>query len=235
MALMDRQYLDTPFYGVGQFTSWLRQQGHGVNEKRVRRLLRLMGLDAVCPGPHTSKPGKGDGHQVFPYLLKGLEINTVGQVFGTDITYIPMPRGFLYLTAFIDWYSRYVVSWELSNSLSSAFCLSCLGNACEVMVPGIINTDQGGQYTSVEFSKAVLDMGIKLSMDGKGRAIDNVFTERFWRSLKYEEVYLRAYADGKEAWQGIKRYIEFYNHERPHSKLGGKTPAEVFGNALLVA
>lgn len=232
---MDRQYLDTPFYGVGQFTSWLRQQGHGVNEKRVRRLLRLMGLDAVCPGPHTSKPGKGDGHQVFPYLLKGLEINTVGQVFGTDITYIPMPRGFLYLTAFIDWYSRYVVSWELSNSLSSAFCLSCLGNACEVMVPGIINTDQGGQYTSVEFSKAVLDMGIKLSMDGKGRAIDNVFTERFWRSLKYEEVYLRAYADGKEAWQGIKRYIEFYNHERPHSKLGGKTPAEVFGNALLVA
>lgn len=235
MALMDRQYLDTPFYGVGQFTSWLRQQGHGVNEKRVRRLLRLMGLDAVCPGPHTSKPGKGDGHQVFPYLLKGLEINTVGQVFGTDITYIPMPRGFLYLTAFIDWYSRYVVSWELSNSLSSAFCLSCLGNACGVMVPGIINTDQGGQYTSVEFSKAVLDMGIKLSMDGKGRAIDNVFTERFWRSFKYEEVYLRAYADGKEAWQGIKRYIEFYNHERPHSKLGGKTPAEVFGNALLVA
>ena len=232
---MDRQYLDTPFYGVGQFTSWLRNQGHGVNEKRVRRLLRLMGLDAVCPGPHTSKPGKGDGHQVFPYLLKGLEINTVGQVFGTDITYIPMPRGFLYLTAFIDWYSRYVVSWELSNSLSSAFCLSCLGNACEVMVPGIINTDQGGQYTSVEFSKAVLDMGIKLSMDGKGRAIDNVFTERFWRSLKYEEVYLHAYADGKEAWQGIKRYIEFYNHERPHSKLGGKTPAEVFGNAVLVA
>ena len=232
---MDRQYLDTPFYGVGQFTSWLRQQGHGVNEKRVRRLLRLMGLDAVCPGPHTSKPGKGDGHQVFPYLLKGLEINAVGQVFGTDITYIPMPRGFLYLTAFIDWYSRYVVSWELSNSLSSAFCLSCLGNACEVMVPGIINTDQGGQYTSVEFSKAVLDMGIKLSMDGKGRAIDNVFTERFWRSLKYEEVYLHAYADGKEAWQGIKRYVEFYNHERPHSKLGGKTPAEVFGNALLVA
>ena len=232
---MDRQYLDTPFYGVGQFTSWLRNQGHGVNEKRVRRLLRLMGLDAVCPGPHTSKPGKGDGHQVFPYLLKGLEINTVGQVFGTDITYIPMPRGFLYLTAFIDCYSRYVVSWELSNSLSSAFCLSCLGNACEVMVPGIINTDQGGQYTSVEFSKAVLDMGIKLSMDGKGRAIDNVFTERFWRSLKYEEVYLHAYADGKEAWQGIKRYIEFYNHERPHSKLGGKTPAEVFGNAVLVA
>ena len=232
---MDRQYLDTPFYGVGQFTSWLRNQGHWVNEKRVRRLLRLMGLDAVCPGPHTSKPGKGDGHQVFPYLLKGLEINTVGQVFGTDITYIPMPRGFLYLTAFIDWYSRHVVSWELSNSLSSAFCLSCLGNACEVMVPEIINTDQGGQYTSVEFSKAVLDMGIKLSMDGKGRAIDNVFTERFWRSLKYEEVYLRAYADGKEAWQGIKRYVEFYNHERPHSKLGGKTPAEVFGNALLVA
>ena len=232
---MDRQYLDTPFYGVGQFTSWLRNQGHGVNEKRVRRLLRLMGLDAVCPGPHTSKPGKGDGHQVFPYLLKGLEINAVGQVFGTDITYIPMPRGFLYLTAFIDWYSRYVVSWELSNSLSSAFCLSCLGNACEVMVPGIINTDQGGQYTSVEFSKAVLDMGIKLSMDGKGRAIDNVFTERFWRSLKYEEVYLHAYADGKEAWQGIKRYVEFYNHERPHSKLGGKTPAEVFGNAVLVA
>lgn len=228
MDMIDRQYIDTPFYGVGQFTYYLRDKGHDVNPKRVRRLLRLMALSAICPGPHTSKPGKGDGHKVYPYLLKELIINEVGQVYGTDITYIPVKGGFLYLTAFIDWRSRYVVSWELSNSLDTSFCLACLERACEVKMPKIINTDQGAQYTSLLFTERVTSKNIRLSMDGKGRAIDNIFTERLWRSVKYEEVYLRAYENGHDAWLSIDKYIKFYNEQRPHSSLGGKKPKEVF-------
>lgn len=231
MRLLDEQYLQTPFFGVGQFTYWLRQQGHAVNEKRVRRLLRLLDLHAVCPGPHTSKPGDGIEHRVYPYLLKGLDINHPGQVYGTDITYIPLKGGFLYLVAFLDWHSRFVLSWELSNSLDVAFCLQALQQACSVLKPRIINTDQGAQFTSLAFTQQVTGQGINLSMDGKGRAIDNVFTERLWRSLKYEEVYIKSYDDGRDAWRSLDKYFRFYNEQRPHSSLDGKTPREVFESA----
>jgi putative transposase len=228
MRLIDEQYLHTPFYGVNQFTHHLRNEGHQVNPKRIRRLLRLLALSAICPGPHTSKPGKGEEHKVYPYLLRGLTINEVAQVYGTDITYIPLKGGFLYLTAFLDWYSRYVVSWELSNSLEVDFCLHALEQACEVRKPQIINTDQGAQYTSLAFTQKVVNQDINLSMDGKGRAIDNVFTERLWRSLKYEEVYIKSYQDGQDAWRNLDHYIRFYNERRPHDALNGKTPKEVF-------
>lgn len=231
MRLLDEQYLQTPFFGVGQFTYWLCQQGHAVNEKRVRRLLRLLDLHAVCPGPHTSKPGDGTEHRVYPYLLKGLDINHPGQVYGTDITYIPLKGGFLYLVAFLDWHSRFVLSWELSNSLDVAFCLQALQQACSVLKPRIINTDQGAQFTSLAFTQQVTGQGINLSMDGKGRAIDNVFTERLWRSLKYEEVYIKSYDDGRDAWRSLDKYFRFYNEQRPHSSLDGKTPREVFESA----
>lgn len=228
MQLIDKQYLVTPFFGVGQFTDWLRSLGYIINPKRVRRLLRKMALSAVCPGPHTSKPSGDQGHRVYPYLLNGLLINRAGHVYGTDITYIPLKGGFLYLTAFVDWFSRYVLSWELSNSLDTTFCLTALEGACEQRVPLIINTDQGAQYTSLTFSERVLSKGIALSMDGKGRAIDNVFTERFWRTLKYEEVYLKSYQDGLDAYQNLKKYIRWYNEERTHSALNGKTPKTMF-------
>lgn len=229
MRLIDKQYLQTPFYGVGQMTYYLRRSGYRVNPKRVRRLLRKMDLVALCPGPHTSKPGKGADHQVFPYLLRDLEITAVGQVVGTDITYIPLRGGFLYLVAFLDWYSRYVLAWELSNSLDVGFCLQALERVWDQLEVGIINTDQGSQFTSKGFVQAVLEQpGVRLSMDGKGRAIDNVFTERLWRSLKYEEVYLKDYQDGHEAWQQIDLYFRFYNSQRPHSSLGGKNPLELF-------
>jgi putative transposase len=228
MRLMDEEYLKHPFYGVWQMTYFLRNLGHGVNPKRVRRLLRLMGLEAVCPGPHTSKPGKGPGHQVFPYLLKGLEINRPGQVIGTDITYIPMGNGFLYLVAFIDWYSRYVLSWELSNNLGTGFCIEALDRIWDMVEVGILNTDQGSQFTSDSFTGAVKTGGARHSMDGKGRAIDNIFTERLWRSVKYEEVYLKSYSGGLEAWESLNLYFDFYNNERPNKHLGGIPPVKVF-------
>lgn len=235
MLIMDKQYLETPYYGVGQMVYHLRGLGHEVGPKRVRRLLRLMGLAAVCPGPHTSKPGKGEDHQIFPYLLNNMVIDHPGQVVGTDITYIPMRGGFLYLVAFLDWYSRYVMSWELSNSLEVSFCLDALAMAQQMVVPQIINTDQGSQFTCSRFVEAVLDKGSKLSMDGKGRAIDNVFTERFWRTLKYEEVYLNEYRSGTQAWQRISSYMQRYNYSRPNSSLGGACPAQVFWGERKVA
>ena len=229
MRLMDEQYLQTPFYGVMQMTYHFRNLGHEVNPKRIRRLLRLMGLSALCPGPHTSKPEKGVDHQVFPYLLRGMVINRPGQVVGTDITYIPMRNGFLYLVAYIDWFSRYVLSWELSNTLGAEFCLTALEEVWPQLDVEIVNTDQGAQFTSKAFVNAVLANGnTKLSMDGKGRAIDNVFTERLWRSLKYEELYLKSYVDGQEAWREINRYFHYYNTSRPNTNLNGKTPADVF-------
>ena len=234
MRLMDEQYLETPFYGVRQMMYHLRNLGHNVNHKRVRRLLRLMGLVAVCPGPHTSKPGKGDDHQVFPYLLNNITISYPGQVVGTDITYIPTKGGFLYLVAYIDWYSRYVISWELSNSLEASFCIEALQRAQQVHIPTIVNTDQGSQFTCKSYVQEVLSKGSKLSMDGKGRAVDNIFTERFWRSLKYEEVYLHEYRSGLEAWQGIDRYMRFYNERRPNSMLDGAHPIRVFQGELKV-
>jgi len=228
MRLTDEQYLKHPFYGVWQMTYFLRNLGFGVNPKRVRRLLRLMGLEAVCPGPHTSKPGKGTEYQVFPYLLRGLEINRPGQVVGTDITYIPMANGFLYLVAFMDWYSRYVLSWELSNSLDTVFCLEAMKRIQDRVDVDILNTDQGSQFTSNDFTAAVKAAGMRHSMDGKGRAIDNIFTERLWRNVKYEEVYLKSYSDGMEAWESLGAYFDFYNNERPNKHLGGIPPVKVF-------
>jgi len=229
MRLMDEQYMKTPFYGVGQMTYFLRRAGHPVNPKRVRRLLRLMGLQAICPGPHTSKPGKTGEHQIFPYLLRKMSIERVGQVVGVDITYIPMQKGFLYLVAFIDWYSRYVLSWELSNTLESSFCIQALQMIWSMLDVEIINSDQGAQFTSKLFVDAVLSQqGVRFSMDGKGRAIDNVFTERLWRNVKYEKIYLNEYLDGIQVWKALEEYFKYYNEERPNSKLDGHTPSEIF-------
>jgi putative transposase len=226
MALMDRQYLKTPFYGSRKMTAWLRSQGYQVNRKRVRRLMRAMGLQAIYRRPNTSKPAPD--HQVYPYLLKGLEINRVNQVWTADITYIPMARGFLYLVAIMDWHSRYVLAWRLSNTLEVDFCMEALAEALSKGRPEVFNTDQGSQFTSEAFTGILLEQGIQISMDGKGRYTDNIFVERLWRSIKYEEVYLKAYGNGTEARAGIGAYLDFYNQERPHQALGYRTPGEVF-------
>ena len=228
MALIDRQYLKTPFYGSRRMTAWLRIQGHQVNRKRVRRLMQVMGLEAIYQRPNTSKPSPG--HKVHPYLLRGLEINRVNQVWAADITYIPMARGFLYLVAIMDWHSRYVLAWRLSNTLEVAFCVEALEEALSKGKPEIFNTDQGSQFTSEAFTGRLLEQGIQVSMDGKGRCMDNVLVERLWRSVKYEEVYLKAYQNGTEARRGIGAYLAFYNQERPHQGLGYRTPGQVFQN-----
>ena len=226
MALMDRQYLKTPYYGSRRMTVCLRTQGHPVNRKRVRRLMGLMGLEAIYRRPNTSKPAPG--HKVYPYMLRGLEISRVNQVWATDITYIPMPRGFLYLVAIMDWHSRYVLAWRLSNTLEVDFCLEALEEALSQGKPEIFNTDQGSQFTSEAFTGRLLAQGIQVSMDGRGRCMDNVFVERLWRSIKYEEVYLKAYQNGSEARRGIGAYLALYNRERPHQALGYQTPGQVF-------
>jgi putative transposase len=226
MALMDRQYLSTPFYGSRRMTVWLRTQGHQVNRKRVRRLMQVMGLEAIYRRPNTSKPAPG--HKVYPYLLRGLEITRPNQVWATDITYIPMSRGFLYLVAIMDWHSRYVLAWRLSNTLEVDFCVEALEEALSKGRPEIFNTDQGSQFTSEAFTGRLLAQGIQVSMDGRGRCMDNVFVERLWRSIKYEEVYLKAYQSGSEARRGIGAYLDFYNQERPHQALGYRTPAQLF-------
>ena len=225
MALMDRQYLKTPFYGSRRMKAWLLQQGHLVSRNRVRRLMRLMGLEAIYRRPHTSQPAPG--HRVYPYLLKGLEVNRVNQVWATDITYIPMARGFLYLVAIMDWHSRYVLAWKLSNALETDFCVAALEEALAKGRPEIFNTDQGSQFTSEAFTGLLLEQGIQVSMDGKGRYQDNIFVERLWRSVKYEEAYLKAYQTVAEARAGIGAYLEFYNQQRPHQALNYRTPEEV--------
>ncbi len=226
MGLIDRQYLRTPFYGSRKMTAWLRAWGYRVNRKRVQRLMKLMGITAIYQHPNTSKPAPG--HKVYPYLLRGVTISRVNQVWGTDITYIPMAHGFLYLVAIIDWYSRYVLAWRLSNTLDVYFCLDALEEALGKGTPETFNTDQGSQFTSEAFTGMLLQRGIQVSMDGKGRCMDNVFVERLWRSVKYEEVYLKAYQDVPEARTGIGAYMRFYNEERPHQALGYRTPREVF-------
>ena len=226
MALIDQQYLKTPFYGSRRMTAWLRNHGHEVNRKRVRRLMQLIGLEAIYRRPNTSKPNPG--HKVYPYLLRGLEINRVNQVWATDITYIPMARGFLYLMAIMDWHSRYVLAWRLSNTLEVDFCVAALEEALSKGRPQIFNTDQGSQFTSEAFTGLLEQHGVRVSMDGKGRYTDNLFIERLWRSLKYEEVYLKAYTGGRDARIGIGEYFRFYNTERPHQALEYQTPAEVF-------
>jgi len=226
MKLIDRQYLVTPFYGARKIAAWLKSQGHMVNRKRVRRLMCLMGLKAIYRRPRTSKPALG--HNVYPYLLGGMKITRPNQVWAADITYIPMARGFLYLVAIIDWYSRYVLSWRLSNTLDAGFCVEALEEVLRRGKPEIFNTDQGAQFTGESFTGLLKQHGVKISMDGKGSYNDNLFIERLWRSVKYEEVYLKAYQDGRDARIGLGNYFRFYNAERLHQALGYRTPAEVF-------
>ena len=226
MALMDRQYMKTPFYGSRRMRFWLGGQGHHVGRDKTRRLMRLAGLEAVYRRPNTSRPTPS--HRVYPYLLKGMKIDRVNQVWAADITYIPMARGFLYLVAIMDRYSRYVLAWKLSNTQEVGFCVEALEEALGTGKPGIFNTDQGSQFTSAAFTGALLEQGIQVSMDGKGRYSDNIFVERLWRSIKYEEVYLKAYKDRTEAKQGIGTYLDFYNRVRPHQALGYRTPQEMF-------
>jgi len=223
MRLIDEQYLKTPFYGSPRMTWWLNQQGHCVNPKRIVRLMRVMGLQATMPGPHTSKPHPE--HVKYPYLLRGMEICAPCEVWSADITYIPMRRGFMFLVAVIDWFSRYVVAWDVSNSMESAFCVTTLKRALKTARPNIFNTDQGRQFTSEEFTGTLMKADVRISMDGRGRALDNVFVERLWRSVKYEDIYLREYPDGHALHAGLSRYFRFYNHERPHSALDNRTPA----------
>jgi putative transposase len=226
MRRIDEQYLRTPFYGSRRMAIALRSTGHEVNRKRVQRLMRVMGLEAVYPKPRTTFAGKG--HRVYPYLLRGLDITRPDQVWSTDITYVPMRCGFLYLVAVLDWYSRQVLSWRLSNSLDGEFCVEALQEALGQGRPQIFNTDQGVQFTSAVFTGVLEQAGVAVSMDGKGRALDNVFVERLWRSVKYEEVYLHAYEDGTACYGGLARYFSFYNRERPHQALGYRTPWEVY-------
>jgi putative transposase len=226
MKLIDRQYLATPFYGARKIVAWLKSQNHIVNRKRVRRLMHIMGLKAIYRRPRTSQPATG--HKIYPYLLNGLKITRPNQVWAADITYIPLARGFLYLVVIMDWYSRYVLSWRLSNTLESDFCSAALREALRQGQPEIFNTDQGSQFTAEEFTGILESQGIKISMDGKGRYIDNLFIERLWRTLKYEEVYLKAYQDGTEARINLGQYFHFYNNERPHQALGYRTPAEEY-------
>ena len=226
MKIIDRQYLATPFYGARKIAIWLKSQGQIVNRKRIRRLMQIMGLKAIYRRPRTSPPGKGN--KIYPYLLKGLKIDRPNQVWAADITYIPMQKGFLYLVVIMDWYSRYVLAWRLSNTLESDFCVEALKEALKKGCPEIFNTDQGSQFTSQEFVSILESQGIKISMDGSGRYADNLFIERLWRTLKYEEVYLKAYQDASAARAELAKYIRFYNAERPHQSLGYKTPAEEY-------
>ena len=226
MRLLDEQYTRTPFYGVRRMTASLRQAGEMVNAKRVRRLLHLMGLEALYPKKSLSQPGKG--HRVFPYLLRGIRASHPNHIWSTDITYIPLTRGFVYLVAIMDWYSRYVLTWELSESLESDFCISALERALKMNQPKIFNSDQGCQFTSKAFTKCLLERDISVSMDGRGRAFDNIFVERLWRTVKYEEVYLKDYRSPAEAKQELGRYLRFYNSERIHQNLDYRTPEAVY-------
>jgi putative transposase len=226
MKLIDRQYLATPFYGTRRLAAWLKNQGYRVNRKRVRRLMQVMGLEAIYRHPRTSQ--LAPGNKIYPYLLNGMKITRPNQVWAADITYIPMARGFLYLVAIIDWYSRYVLAWKLSNTLDADFCVEALEEALRKGRPEIFNTDQGSQFTSEAFTGLLERYGVRISMDGKGRYRDNLFIERLWRTVKYEEVYLKAYENSRDARMGIGDYFWFYNAERPHQALGYRTPAKVF-------
>jgi len=226
MDLIDRQYLETPFYGSRKMTAHLNILGHDVNRKRIQRLMQLMGICAVYPGPNLSR--RRQEHRIWPYLLKGMEIVRSNQVWSSDITYIRVQSGFMYLVAVMDWYSRYVLSWRLSNSLDPSFCVEALEEALEIGRPEIFNTDQGSQFTSEEWVSVLLGKGVKISMDSKGRWADNVFTERLWRTVKYEEVYLKDYRDGRDANGNLENYFGFYNIRRPHQSLEYRTPSHVY-------
>ena len=227
MRQIDEQFLETPFFGVRQMTSHLRNDGHLVNEKRIRRLMRLMGLMPIYQKPNTSRPAKG--HKIYPYLLRGLRVERPNQVWCSDITYLPMRRGFLYLVAIMDWHTRKVLAWRISNTLEADFCVEALDEAIHKFgPPEIMNTDQGSQFTSFAWTDRLRRSGVRISMDGKGRFLDNIFVERLWRSLKYECVYLHAWETGSEAKAGVGKWMTFYNHQRPHSALGGKPPTMIY-------
>lgn len=226
MDLIDRQHTKTPFYGSRRLNAWLNLQGHQTNRKRVQRLMKLMGIEAIYPKPKLTR--RNEDHKIYPYLLKGVKIENPDHVWSTDITYIKIGNGFAYLTAVIDWYSRYVLSWQLSNSLENTFCVEVLEEALAVSKPEIFNTDQGCQYTSKNFLKPLIDSKIKVSMDSKGRALDNIFVERLWRTVKYEEVYLKDYQTMKSARSSLKAYFQFYNQERLHQALQYKTPEFIY-------
>lgn len=221
MRRIDRQYMKTPFYGSRRMADEL-----GYNRKRIQRLMRVMGVEAIYPKPRTTQ--RGAGHKIYPYLLRNLAITRPNQVWCTDITYIPVQGGFFYLVAVMDWFSRYILSWRLSNTLEGAFCLEALNAALRRGTPEIFNTDQGSQFTANAFTERLEARGVAVSMDGRGRALDNVFVERLWRTVKYEEVYLRDYADGWEAERRLRWYFHFYCHRRRHSALGNRTPADVY-------
>jgi putative transposase len=227
MRLIDEQFLNTPFYGSRRMTAYLNRHGLKVNRKRIQRLMRIMGIISIYPKPNLSKACKY--HKIYPYLLRGIKISRVNQVWSADITYIGLERGFIYLVAIMDWLSRKVLSWEISITLESDFCVRALERALlKYDKPEIFNTDQGVQFTSKDFTKKLEEEKIKISMDGKGRAIDNIFIERLWRSLKYEDVYLKEYQTVKEALINIRNYFDFYNQERPHQSLDYKTPDEIY-------
>jgi putative transposase len=228
MRLIDEQYLRRPYFGSRRMAVWLESVGHVVNRKRVQRLMRRMGIEALYPKPRTTH--NNPEHRIFPYLLRDVAITRPDQVWSADITYVPMPRGFMYLTAVIDWYSRYVLSWQLSNSLEGSFCLEAVEAALAQGRPEIFNTDQGVQYTAAAFTSRLLRDGILISMDGRGRALDNVFIERLWRSVKYECLYLHGFATVPALTGGLSDYFDFYRHERPHQALDYSTPAEVYGH-----
>lgn len=226
MRLIDEQFTKRPFYGVPRMTASLRRMGYGVNPKRVRRLMRGMGLEAIYPKPRLS--ANGPGHKVYPYLLKDVTADRPDQAWATDITYVRLTHGFVYLMAILDWYSRYAISWGLSTTLDAGFCLETLRRALRISKPEIFNMDQGPQFTSLDFTGLLENAGIKVSMDGRGRVYDNIFVERLWRSVKYEEVYLHDYQTVPAARAQLSDYFEFYNTERPHEGLGYQTPHEVY-------
>lgn len=227
MNIIDKQYLKTPFYGSRSMTKHLKRAGHDVNRKRIQRLMRLMGLEAVYPRPRTSIPYSG--HMVYPYLLRGMSIDSPNQVWAADITYIPLNRGFMYLVAIMDWHSRKVLAWRVSNTMESGFCVEALKEAIERYgFPEIFNTDQGSQFTSQAFTGLLQGNGIKISMDGRGRFHDNIFIERLWWTVKYQYLYLRTFDNGTELREGLKKWFSFYNGERPHQSLNDLTPDEVY-------
>jgi len=231
MRRIDELYLEKPFYGSRRMTFDLNEEGRGVNRKRVQRLMRLMGIEALVPRPGTSKTAPGN--KIYPYLLRGVKISEPNHVWASDITYIPMANGFLYLAAVIDWASRAVLGWRLSNTMDSAFCVEALDEALQNHgKPRIFNTDQGAQFTSAAFTGKLEAAGIAISMDGRGRFMDNIFIERLWRSIKYEEVHLKAYADGREARAGIGHWIDFYNYRRPHQAMDNQRPMAVWRKGM---
>lgn len=231
LQLLDEKYTRHPFFGSRRMTKYLVEQGYPVNRKRVQRLMQTLGLAGMAPGPNTSKAHPQ--HKIYPYLLRGVDIIRPNQVWSTDITYIRLPRGFVYLVAIIDWYSRKIMSWRLSNTMDAGFCVDCLEEAIATYgAPEIFNSDQGSQFTSDAFTGVLINSGVKISMDGRGRALDNIFVERLWRTVKYEEVYLKQHDTVQSLLIGLTDYFVFYNQERHHQSLGYKTPDRVYQTAI---